>query len=315
MLTAITSPKPFEDPLIRRIQYNALRNWRALGVHVLLFGDEPGAAAAARATGARWIPQVRRNAAGTPLLSDILAQARDLAQTPWLLLVNADILFTPCLLHAVQALDGHGPILVTGRRWDLDVAEDLAFAQDWPQDLARRVRAQGRLNRTGLDYFLFPRDLPLTMPDLAIGRAGWDNWMIFHARSQGWPVVDATPDVLAVHQNHHYGHLGGKPHYKTPESLENVRLAGGPAHMYTLWEATHLLVEGRLQPVPWHPMRWLRHIELWLLRKGFPERGWKRVALRFVRRRLQAALFRNPAWWRAYYGGRGCALAQILPKA
>ena len=31
------------------------------------------------------------------------------------------------------------------------------------------------------------------MPDFAIGRAGWDNWMIYHARQQGWPVIDGTP--------------------------------------------------------------------------------------------------------------------------
>lgn len=311
-ITALTSPKPFTDPLIRTIQGNALRNWKALGLEVWVFGDEPGAAEITQALGLRHIPQVRRNRWGTPLLSDILRQARERAQTPWLLLVNADILFTPCLLRAVEALERAeiGPVLVAGRRWDVDIAEDLAFSGPWAEALTRRAHAQGQLNRTGMDYFLFPKDLPLNMPDMAIGRSGWDNWMVYYARSQGWVVVDATPDILAVHQNHHYNHLpGGQPPYKLEETRENVRLAGGEACLYTLWEATHLLVEGQLRPAPWHPMKPLRRIELALLREGFPERGWKRVALRFIRRKVQAALLRHPDWWRRYYGDRGCALA------
>ncbi len=304
-ITVATSPKPFTDPLIRLIQTNALRNWTALGLEVLVFGDEEGVAEAAKSLGIRHLPHVARNAWGTPLLSDILRQARVQGQGDWVMLANADILFTPCLWRAVEALEQHraAPCIVTGRRWDVDVQSPLTFDEaGWPQRLWERVARQGRLNLQGMDYFLFPRDLPLDMPPLAIGRAGWDNWMIYHGRQQGWKVIDATPDILVVHQNHHYRHLpGGQPHYKLDETRENVRLAGGEDKMYTLWEATHLLKEGRVRPAPWHPMKPLRRLELWLLRDGFPERGWKRVLIRWVRRKWQAALVRNPDWWKRYY--------------
>ena len=303
-ITVATSPKPFTDPHIRRIQANALRNWKALGLEVLVFGDEAGAEAIARELGLVYLPRVRRNAQGTPLLSDILHQARERATAPWLMLANADILFTPCLFHAVEVLERAGGFsLVTGRRWDLDVTEDLDFSETtWPQDLARRALREGRLNPTGMDYFLFPKNLPLHMPDFAIGRAGWDNWMVYNARAQGWRMVDGTPTVFVVHQNHHYRHLpGGRPHYKQPESRVNVRLAGGDARMYTLWEATHILYPQGLRPAPWHPMKPLRRLELWLLKDGFPERGWKRVLIRIVRRKWQAALLNRDGWWRGYY--------------
>ena len=53
------------------------------------------------------------------------------------------------------------------------------------------LRARGRPHLpAGSDYFLFPRHLFAEIPEFAIGRAGWDNWMIYQARRQGWPVVD-----------------------------------------------------------------------------------------------------------------------------
>jgi len=74
------------------------------------------------------------------------------------------------------------------------------------------------------------------MPQFAIGRAGWDNWMIYWARRQGWPVVDATWDIFIIHQNHDYSHLpGGKPHYRQPESFDNIRMAGAGWSRGSCW--------------------------------------------------------------------------------
>jgi len=132
-ITVATSPKPFTDPLIRLIQTNALRNWTALGLEVLVFGDEEGVAEAAKSLGIRHLPHVARNAWGTPLLSDILRQARVQGQGDWVMLANADILFTPCLWRAVEALERHraAPCIVTGRRWDVDIQSLSAFGSGW----------------------------------------------------------------------------------------------------------------------------------------------------------------------------------------
>ncbi len=81
-----------------------------------------------------------------------------------------------------------------------------------------------------------------------IGRAGWDNWMIYKAREEGWAVIDCTPSIMIVHQNHDYAHLpDGKPHYEHPDTNENIRLAGGQANIrYTILDSTHQLVNGKL---------------------------------------------------------------------
>ena len=105
----------------------------------------------------------------------------------------------------------------------------------------------GQLHRpAGSDFFLFPRTCYSDLPDFAVGRAGWDNWMICNAREHRWRVIDATPSVMIVHQNHDYGHLpGGLPHYTVPETDENIRLAGGERGDPLHDPGCHALPEGR----------------------------------------------------------------------
>ncbi|MDR1741595.1 MAG: hypothetical protein LBR38_07100, partial [Synergistaceae bacterium] len=59
------------------------------------------------------------------------------------------------------------------------------------------------------------------IPPFAIGRMAFDDWMVADAVMRGIPVVDATDDVVAVHQNHDYGHIGGRDGSER-ESLEAI---------------------------------------------------------------------------------------------
>jgi hypothetical protein len=126
---------------------------------------------------------------------------------------------------------------------------------------------EGRLHRaSGSDYFIFPRECFKDMPAFAIGRAGWDNWMIYAGRKNGWPVVDATASIMIVHQNHDYSHLpGGQPHYRLPETYENVRLAGGKRAIFELQDVSCHLVDGRFLPVPFSWRKLLREVEIFPL--------------------------------------------------
>ena len=133
------------------------------------------------------------------------------------------------------------------------------------------VHRQGSLHRpAGSDFFLFPLSSFHEIPNFTIGRAGWDNWMIYKARKEKWTVIDCTPSVTIVHQNHDYSHLpGGKPHYEHPDTNENIHLAGGEANIrYTILDATHQLVDGKLVRPKLTYLRFMRGVEL-LLRKIF----------------------------------------------
>lgn len=252
LITLFTAPKSFTDPHISIIQRNSLRNWQALGdeVEVVVIGDEPGIAEACESLGVRHIPDVRCNDSGTPLISSIFNLAREATDSPYLVYSNADILFLPNLLDAVHTLaDREKNFLAVGQRWDLNITEELTFSKDWATRLRERIKDQGKLHgQTGSDYFIFPRACFRDIPDFAVGRAGWDNWMIFRSRWQHWPVIDATKAITIVHQNHDYNHLaGGLKHFHQPESKENIQKAGGLQFIFRLTDATYAMIGSELR--------------------------------------------------------------------
>lgn len=294
-ITIFTAPKPFTDPHIAIIQQNAIRSWLHLGedVEVLLIGDETGIAEEAVQMNLTHLPEVARNEWGTPLVSSIFHLARIASRSPLLAYVNADILLTPAFVNAARAVHSQAErFLIVGQRWDLDVHERLDFTPNWTQTLQKLIRREGTVHPpVGSDYFIFPRFLFQDMPDFAIGRAGWDNWMIFHACKQRWTVVDATPDVTIVHQNHDYNHLpGGKLHYDLEESRHNIALARNTEKDYTgymVLDTNKELRKGRL--VSPHPslLRLVRQVEVLLMPREKQGFRWGMVRkLRRIRRRL-----------------------------
>ena len=206
VLTLFTAPKPFTNPHIALIQRNALRSWQTLGksVEVVLIGSDEGIAEAAAEFSFRHLPNVPVNALGTPLISGIFDLARQANQSPLLAYVNADIILFPNFLEVAQEVSAKLPkFLLVGQRWDLEITEPLSFEGDWVEPLRKRVWRDGNLHvRAGSDYFIFPRACFKDIPDFTVGRAGWDNWMIFKARQENWPVVDCTSDLDIIHQNH-----------------------------------------------------------------------------------------------------------------
>jgi hypothetical protein len=288
-LTLFTAPKSFTNPHIATIQRNAIRSWMNLDpmVDVLLVGEETGLAETAAELGLPHLPEVVRNEQGTPLVSSIFDLARQASSSPVLAYLNADILLLPEFVAAArQAYALAERFLVVGQRWDLAVTQELDYGPGWDQRLKADLRARGRLHPpAGSDYFIFPRHLFSDMPPFAIGRAGWDNWMIFHARQQGWAVVDATPSLVVIHQDHDYSHLpDGKPHYDLEESQRNTALAGGKMHMYTVLDTNKQLLNGKIRPPHPSPLRLARSLELWLTPKDGRREGLRWALARKFRR-------------------------------
>ena len=250
-LTLFSAPKPFTNPHIRTIQRNAIQSWIELGpeVQVILIGEEEGLAETAVELKVRHLPDVRRNASGTPIVSSIFELARNAGQSPIMAYINADIITLPNFLEGAQlAADLSSNFLLVGQRWDLDIRTLIDFSPTWVERLVQDLNARGRLHaRGGSDYFIFPRRCFTKIPDFAIGRAGWDNWMIYDCRRNGWPCVDATETIRVIHQDHDYSHLPqGQPHYRLPETAENVQLAGGERSIFSLLDTNRRLVNGRL---------------------------------------------------------------------
>jgi hypothetical protein len=258
MLTFITSPKPFRGH-IGVIQRNAIQSWKCVhpDAEVILFGEEEGTEETARTLGVRYQPDVRRNSLGTPYLASILDGARELTLNPLLCYINCDIILLADFRAALERASAlHSNFLMAGQRWDTDITEPLDFsASNWQVGLRRRaLAADSQRAPRWIDYFVFSRDLyTRKTPPLVIGRAGFDNWMMWYARSAGVRVIDVSPVVVAIHQNHSYAHHpeGEKGIYDGREAHENFSYMQGGRYA-TLENATHRLTPDGLRPNHFH---------------------------------------------------------------
>ncbi|MBL8889572.1 MAG: hypothetical protein JNL67_06305 [Planctomycetaceae bacterium] len=260
-LCLLTIPKPHLGT-VERLQNNAFDSWRRLGdqVHVILLGDEPGVAESARDFGFGHVPKIQRNRFGTPIIGSAFKLARQSTAATQLLYTNADILFDRSLLSAAAAVDSwpQNRYLAIGQRIESDLETDI---RQWPESKLCEWTQQQRQVRPRAsilckDYFLFPRHLFNTVPDFAVGRGNWDNWMVYHAHCQGIPVIDLTHQVAALHQAHDHQHSGNRrqAYVSGDEARENQRLAGG-RHLLLGSHASHRLNEqGEVVPMGW---RWI----------------------------------------------------------
>lgn len=261
-----TAPKPFTDPHINTIQRNAIQSWKALGenVQVLLIGDEDGMQEVAADLNVDHYLDVEKNELGTPLVSSIFNIARTFSEAGILVYVNADIILLPDLLHILDGIINiKDDFLLVGQRWNLDQEQPLDYSGPWREELEKRISTEGKLSTvTAMDYFIFSRDLFQEVPAFAIGRAGWDNWMIYHALQQDWTVVDLTPTYQIIHQNHDYRHLpDGKIHYDQEESNQNVKLGGGFQNAYDLLDVRLVYRESKIRKKTLDLARLLRILE------------------------------------------------------
>jgi len=212
-LTIFTAPKPFTNPHIAVIQRNAIQSWKCLpDVDVILIGDEAGIPEAAKDLDVTNVAEVNRDEKGIPQVSAVMEIGHKHSDSPILCYANADMILMSDLLKAARRVSQMAKdFLLVGQRWDLDQSDLLDFSGDWESRLRLDVAQRGRFySPWGIDYFVFPRHLYTNVPNFTIGRPAWDNWMVYHARTTFGMAIDASRDVLVIHQNHDYSHLPGQ---------------------------------------------------------------------------------------------------------
>jgi hypothetical protein len=216
---------------------------------VILFGDEPGIRETCTEFSLLHVSDVSKNEFGTPLLNDIFEKAESLSEDGLLCYINADILLMSDFSAALAAVAGKKDRFLMGARpWNLDVNEEIRFDGDWEPAIAERAVGQGSLrSERSCDFFVFSRGLWGSLPPFAIGRAYFDNVLLHRTRRLGAALVDATPSVISVHQNHGYAsHLGGANMLDNVEAQRNVSLAGSPSRRLTWKSATYVVQRGVL---------------------------------------------------------------------
>ena len=236
-------------------------------------GDDDGVEKAAAQYGARYGGEATRTERGTPTLRDAFRKAASLAKHDLLCYVNSDIIFMDNFLNAVDVVlkkCKSKEFVMVGRRWNLDIDTPIDFSVDWQAHIKNRVLQDVKLLApAGSDYFVFCPGLIADMPAFAVGRAMWDNWFMYHARHKKVPLVDATGETMAVHQNHGYQHVsGGKTGaWEGTDATRNFALAGGGRAYYTVYDSTHLIRKGEVVST-YHPRYLWRHGRAWLWRSA-----------------------------------------------
>jgi hypothetical protein len=227
------------------IQRNAITSWTHLRPRpeIILFGTDEGTADLCEELGLRHVPEVATTPEGTPLVSDMFLQGQALASTPMVCWSNADVIFTDRLLRMADRAAGRPrPTYVIGQRTDIDQTLLLTFEDGWQNVLEHRARTEGERKPVNwIDWFLFTRGLFTDLPPFAIGRPGYDPWLIWRAAQLGADVIDATEAVSAVHQRHDYAFAGSREKVFTgSEAKRNATYVDDWRHYHSIAYASHM---------------------------------------------------------------------------
>ena len=233
MFTIFSIPKPFIDPHISIIQTNAIKSWFNVSsdIEVILCGNDFGVKEICQKNNIQHIANVECTESGTPLLNSVFNLVRKQAKYDIIIYINADIIITSDFLKIFNFLPPED-FLIVGRRWDLNITELLDFSKNWEEDINKMIKKEGRLHaQAGSDYFIFRKGLFKNLPPFAVGRIGWDNWMLQESFDKNILVIDATPLAKVIHQNHDYRH---KVENLKQEDKKNISLTGIAKFLPTL---------------------------------------------------------------------------------
>lgn len=208
-LTIFSSTRAFEGEF-ERIQINALTSWISLDPRpeVIVLGDEAGTEKACSALGIRWVRQIEVTGTGAPMLDSVFREVQRIANGQLLAYINPDVIVLQEFVDAIEEIHSRlRRFVLIAAPWNARVESSLIGpSQDWAATL-RALKATAAPPRLGADVFLFPKGAFDPIPPVAIGRLGWDNWLLWRAATIGIPSVDISESVTFIHQDH-----GGSTH-------------------------------------------------------------------------------------------------------
>lgn len=245
MITFFTTTKDFVGKS-KTAQINAIKSWKTVDkeAEIILFGYSEGAKEISEELQLIYIPDIKVSPQGTPFINDMFEKATSLASNEICCFINADIILYSKFVQSLSAIHTllKSKYLIVGQRQNLDLDEPIDFNANWETKLGRLVVETAFVppfEGSGSDFFAFPKSQYQSgdIPDLMVGRAGWDLWMIYNGRQKGFKVIDLSDTVMIVHQNHNYSHRKVKfeNYNQDEESLSNYKnLPEKEMYLYTL---------------------------------------------------------------------------------
>ena len=140
---------------------------------------------------------------------------------------NGDILFDDSLIVSLRTikeagLDLRTPVFITGIRTNV---ANLTVDETSIRNLFHVAQKKGHLFiPLSQDYFITDSSFPWAdIPNVVIGRRGYDNWLLLYARQLNLITIDATETVLAVHQTTKAGIREGWRHRDSDYNVDLLR--------------------------------------------------------------------------------------------
>lgn len=251
MFTIVSVPKPFKGH-IGLIQKNAIKSWMQLKSkpEIILIGDEEGVAEISTELHLVHVPNVERNEYGTPLYNSIFDKATNAASFDLLCHVAADAILFNDFVDAIEVIcERFTQFLVLVKKSDCEINESINFLDNWEKQIKSYYYKHGKIyDGSGSDIFVFPKTIFTEIPPFSIGRAVFDNWLIYHAITTNIPTV-VINTFVSLHQNHDYSHHidGKKGVYRGEEFNRNLDLAGGYSCLFTIRDCKYELTEEGLR--------------------------------------------------------------------
>ncbi|KAL3873608.1 hypothetical protein ACJMK2_036704 [Sinanodonta woodiana] len=192
------------------INNNTLYNWRKLsGVNLVVFTNDAKVKYYSKKAGWSVLPILTTVAGDAPVLKQMFHTVQQQFKTDFYGYSNGDLLFEEGLYKTLQKIACQmnetirtKPILIVGKRTNIDAEILNSGVVSSGQKMQEYAMSFGNLfHADALDFFITNTVFPWQdfLP-LAIGRRGYDNWVVSVARYHNSTVIDVTDSVLALHQ-------------------------------------------------------------------------------------------------------------------
>ena len=233
MVTFFTTVKEFKGKTLVN-QVNAIKSWligNAYECEAIIFGPDSGLQLLEDLPEVTWETRISSNESGVPFINAMFYRASALAKNDILCFLNADIIVHETFIEDILRI--HKKLkqkyLIVGERLDSDFDYLIDFShRDWYKKLmiAESKNFKEHLPY-GSDFFVFPKGQyspeEFVLPDMLVGRPGWDNYMIYDARKNNIRLVNLTPSTKVIHQSHDYYHKNIKESIRKKEDKYNYQ--------------------------------------------------------------------------------------------
>ena len=250
-VTFVAVPKPFENKFTI-IQKNAIQSWLNLSLNVeILILCEKGFKCPVISDKIRLIDELENTKFNRPDLSSAMRLADKYASNDCIVYINSDIILLDDFSKTIETVldnlnDNYG---IIGQRIDVNIEEEIDFSNiHWQDNVFNYVKEGILHSKEGIDYFVFPKKFLKTLNvPLSIGGTVWDQWIVYKMLNRGYLVIDATNEIIAVHQNHSYpGNMSFTEILNSDMARTNMQLAGGRACMRNISDCNAVIQNGKI---------------------------------------------------------------------